>query len=117
MIQPDGRMVLHAQPAHYALDDAQGVANPRGLHAERLGVDIHIMLADGAPVRNITAAVQNAHLEVEAVVGSPVAAGHACLTPEERDQLDAYHARVLAVVGPQVPADVRDWLTTACAPV
>ena len=50
-IQPDGRMVLHAQPAHYTLDGAHGVANPRGLHAERLGVDVHVMLADGAPVR------------------------------------------------------------------
>ena len=62
MIQPDGRTVLHAQPAHYTLDGAHGVANPRGLHAERLGVDIHVMLADGAPVRNLTEAVQNAHL-------------------------------------------------------
>ena len=85
VIQPDGRMVLHAQPAHYTLDGADGVSDPKGLHAERLGVDIHVMLADGAPIRNITEAVQNAHLQVEAVVGSPIAAGLACLSPEERD--------------------------------
>ena len=85
VIQPDGRMVLHAQPAHYTLDGANGVSDPKGLHAERLGVDIHVMLADGAPVRNITDAVQNAHLEVEAVVGSPIAAGFACLSAEERE--------------------------------
>ena len=85
VIQPDGRMVLHAQPAHYTLDGAHGVANPKGLHAERLGVDIHVMLADGAPIRNLTESVQQAHLAVEAVVGSPIAAGLACLTPEERD--------------------------------
>lgn len=84
-IEPDGRMVLHAQPAHYTLDGAHGVANPQGLHAERLGVDIHVMLADGAPVRNLIEAVQNAHLEVESVVAAPIAAGHACLTPEERE--------------------------------
>jgi len=84
-IQPDGRMVLHAQPAHYTLDGAHGVANPKGLHAERLGVDIHIMLADGAPVRNLTEAVQNAHLDVEAVVATPLAAGYSCLNDEERD--------------------------------
>ncbi|MEP7221815.1 MAG: cell division FtsA domain-containing protein, partial [Novosphingobium sp.] len=41
--------------------------------------------ADGAPIRNITEAVQNAHLDVEAVIASPIAAGHACLTAEERD--------------------------------
>lgn len=85
VIQPDGRMVLHAQPAQYRLDGAHGVGNPKGLHAERLGVDIHIMLADGAPIRNLTEAVQSAHLEVEAIVGSPIAAGQACLSPEERD--------------------------------
>jgi cell division protein FtsA len=85
MIRPDGRTVLHAQPAHYTLDGAHGVANPRGLHAERLGVDIHVLLADGAPVRNLTEAVQNAHLDVEGVVAAPLAAGHACLTIEERE--------------------------------
>ncbi len=85
MIQPDGRTVLHAQPAHYTLDGAHGIANPRGLHAEQLGVDIHVMLADGAPVRNLMEAVQNAHLDVEGVVAAPLASGYACLLPEERE--------------------------------
>ena len=84
-IQPDGRSVLHAQPACYTLDGAHGVANPRGLHAERLGVDVHVMLADGAPVRNLMEAVQSAHLEVEAVVAAPLASGYACLSEEERE--------------------------------
>ncbi|HEX7759693.1 MAG TPA: aminopeptidase P family protein [Caulobacteraceae bacterium] len=39
------------------------------------------------------------------------------LSAEDRAQMDAYHARVLAVVGPQVPADVRAWLEEACAPL
>lgn len=85
VIRPEGRMVLHALPAHYTLDGAHGVANPRGLHADRLGVDIHVMLADGAPIRNLTEAVQNAHLDVEAVVASPMAAAFASLTQEERE--------------------------------
>lgn len=84
-LEPDGRTVLHAQPAWYFLDGAHGVSNPKGLHAERLGVDVHVMLADGAPVRNVTEAVQNAHLDVEGVVASPLATGYACLTAEERD--------------------------------
>jgi Xaa-Pro aminopeptidase len=41
----------------------------------------------------------------------------ALLTPEEAAQLDAYHARVLAVVGPQAPAEVRAWLEEVCAPI
>ena len=84
VIQPEGRMVLHAQPAHYTLDGAHGVGNPKGLHAERLGVDIHVMLADGAPVRNLTEAVQNAHLDVEAVVASPMAVSYTHLDVYKR---------------------------------
>ncbi len=41
----------------------------------------------------------------------------AMLTPEEIAQLDTYHARVLAVVGPQVPAEVAAWLQDACEPI
>ncbi len=37
------------------------------------------------------------------------------LTPEERAQLDAYHARVLTEIGPKVPPDVAAWLREACA--
>ena len=39
------------------------------------------------------------------------------LSVVERDWLDAYHARVLAVIGPQVEPEVRDWLVKACAPI
>ena len=41
----------------------------------------------------------------------------AMLTATEISQLDAYHARVLAVVGPQAPADVAAWLAEVCAPI
>jgi Xaa-Pro aminopeptidase len=39
------------------------------------------------------------------------------LTPGERAQVDAYHARVLSDVGPLVEAAVRRWLEGACAPL
>lgn len=84
-ILPDGRTVLHAHPAYYTLDGAHGIANPKGLHAETLGVDIHVMLADGAPIRNLVEAVQSAHLDVEGVIASPLAASRACLSSEERE--------------------------------
>jgi len=37
------------------------------------------------------------------------------LAPAERDWLDAYHARVLDLIGPRVSQTARDWLTAACA--
>ena len=39
------------------------------------------------------------------------------LTDEERAQLDAYHARVLASLASLLPADVAAWLETVCAPI
>ncbi len=79
------RVVLHAHPALYTIDGVEGVKQPIGLHAERLGVDIHVIAADPAPLRNLDYVSRSAHLGVRAIVASPVAAALACLTPEERE--------------------------------
>ena len=84
-IDPAGRMVLHAQPALYTLDGITGVKNPLGLHADRLGVHIHVVAADGSPVRNIGLCVAKSHLEVKSIIAAPVATGLACLSAEERE--------------------------------
>jgi Xaa-Pro aminopeptidase len=41
----------------------------------------------------------------------------AMLSPEERAQLDTYHARVREVIGPLVEADVQTWLTEVTRPI
>jgi cell division protein FtsA len=77
--------VLHAQPALYTLDGLTGVKKPLGLHADRLGVHIHVVAADGSPVRNLDLCVRSAHLEVKSIIAAPVATGLACLSEEERE--------------------------------
>lgn len=84
-INPGGRMVLHAQPTRYTLDGLAGVKQPKGLHAERMGVDIHVVSTEGAPVRNLDLCVRSAHLEVKSIIAAPVATGLACLSEEERE--------------------------------
>lgn len=84
-IDTRGKMLLHAQPALYTLDGLSGVRNPIGLHADVLGVDIHVVLADASPVRNVEMAVCAAHLGVASIVAAPLAAGMACLNEEERE--------------------------------
>lgn len=79
------QVVLHAHPALYTIDQAQGVQNPIGLYANRLGVDIHVIAADPAPVRNIDTVIRSAHLGVHRIIASPLAAGFACLNEEERE--------------------------------
>lgn len=84
-LDPEGRMILHAQPTLYTLDGLQGVKRPLGLHADKLGVDIHVVCADQSPIRNIDLCVRSAHLGVEAIIASPVATGMAVLSEEERE--------------------------------
>ena len=84
-IDSGGRMILHALPALYTLDDLQGVKKPLGLHADKLAVDIHVVAAEPSPVKNLDLCVRSAHLGVHAIVASPVAAGKACLSDEERE--------------------------------
>ncbi|MBX9795285.1 cell division protein FtsA [Sphingomonas sp.] len=84
-IDPAGRMVLHAQPALYTLDHVTGVKNPLGLHADRLGVHIHVIAAEGSPLRNLDLCVRSAHLEVKSIIATPLATGMACLSDEERE--------------------------------
>lgn len=84
-IDPEGRMVLHAQPTLYTLDGLRGVKAPLGLHADRLGVDIHVVAAEPSPVRNLDLCVRKAHLAVKSIVAAPIATGMACLSEEERE--------------------------------
>ena len=84
-IDSGGQTVLHANPALFTIDRAQGVQQPIGLYASRLGVDIHVIAAEPAPLRNLDYVIRSAHLGVKAIVASPVAAALACLTPEERE--------------------------------
>lgn len=81
----NGKTVLHVQPTLYSLDGAGGVPNPVGLHADLLGVDIHFLMADPSPVRNLESTIRAAHLEPSAIVATPLATGLSCLTEEERD--------------------------------
>ncbi len=55
-----GQVVLHAHPALYTIDGVEGVKHPIGLHADRLGVDIHVVAADPAPLRNIDYVIRSA---------------------------------------------------------
>src|SRR6059058_1327414 len=84
-IDRNGQVVLHAHPALYTIDRAQGVQQPIGLYANRLGVDIHVIAAEPAPLRNIDTVIRQAHLGVKAIVASPIAAALACLGEEERE--------------------------------
>jgi cell division protein FtsA len=85
MRDADNRQVIHSIPVGFSIDDSRGIRDPRGMVGERLGVNMHIVTAAKASVRNHAAAIGRSHLELEALVVSPYAAGLACLADDEMD--------------------------------
>ena len=81
---PD-RQVIHSIPVGFSIDDSRGILDPRGMVGERLGVNMHIVSAPAASVRNHAAAIGRAHLVVDALVVAPYAAGLACLAEDEME--------------------------------
>ena len=80
-----GRAVLHSLPIGYSLDETHGIRDPRGMLGQRFGVDMHVVTADVAALRNIMLAIEHCHLGVEAMVASPYMGGLAVLADDEAD--------------------------------
>jgi cell division protein FtsA len=81
--EPGDRQVVHSVPVGFSIDDSRGIRDPRGMFGERLGVDMHLVSAAAGAVRNHTSAVGRAHLELDALVVSPYAAGLGALVADE----------------------------------
>lgn len=79
---PD-RVILHAFPVGWAVDDSRGVRDPRGMFGHRLGVTVHVITAAAAPLRNLLNCIQSCHLDLKSVVVTPYASGLAALTDDE----------------------------------
>jgi cell division protein FtsA len=77
------RMVLHALPTGYRLDDHNGIRDPLGMCGERLGIDIHAVTADEVAIRNLSLCVERCHLGVSGLVAAPYASALAVITPDE----------------------------------
>jgi cell division protein FtsA len=101
-----------------------------------LGVDLHVLTAEGSAARNLMLAVERCHLGIEAVIATPYASGLSTLVDDEADMGVAVvdlggsttsvgvfagghlvHADALAVGGMHVTMDIARGLTTrfACA--
>jgi cell division protein FtsA len=81
--EPGDRQIIHSVPVGFSIDDSRGIRDPRGMFGERLGVNMNVVTARAACVRNHSAAIGRAHLAVDAVVVGPYAAGLSCLVDDE----------------------------------
>jgi cell division protein FtsA len=98
---------------------------------ERLGVDMHMVTGESAPLRNLELCIARCHLSVEAMVATPYAAGLAALVEDETELgvacvdmgggtttisvfMDGQfvHADALAIGGQHVTTDIARGLST-----
>ena len=79
------RSVVHSLPIGYTLDGETGILDPRGMIGDTLGVDMHVLTAENAPLRNLELCINRAHLSVEAMVATPYASGLAALVDDETE--------------------------------
>jgi len=77
------REVVHSLPVGFSLDGERGVRDPSGMVGDTLGVDMHVLTADSAPMRNLELAINRSHLSVERMVAAPYASGLAALVDDE----------------------------------
>lgn len=81
----EGRRIVHSLPLGFALDETEGVVDPRGLCCETLGLRLHVIDVAVSALRNLTQTLARADLSLEAAVAAPLAAGLGVLTPDERE--------------------------------
>lgn len=79
------RHLVHSLPIGYTLDGERGIRDPLGMLGDTLGVDMHVLTADSAPLRNLELCINRCHLSVEAIVATPYASGLAALVDDEAE--------------------------------
>lgn len=128
------REVVHALPVGFSLDAERGVRDPRGMVGDTLGVDMHVLTGDSAPMRNLELCINRSHLSVERMVATPYASGLAALVDDELEMGAAcidmgggtttisvfnegkfIHADAIPIGGNHVTLDLAKGLSTSIA--
>ena len=85
MKEPADREVIHSIPVGFSIDASRGIRDPRGMYGQKLGVNMHVVMASAGAVRNLANCIGRCHLEIAGLVVSPYAAGLACLVDDETE--------------------------------
>ena len=80
-----GYETIHCMGTNYQIDNSELVKDPRGLYAEKLGIDILLGVLPDSMYRNIVSVVEGARLAVDSKIFSAYADGLACLVEDEKE--------------------------------
>jgi cell division protein FtsA len=80
----EGHTLVHLNQVACRLDGAGGVADPSGMAGTMLAADMHAVIVEDGPLRNLLQAIEGAWLNPTGFVPAPYASGLAVTTEEER---------------------------------
>jgi cell division protein FtsA len=90
---PAGRKLLQVIPRTFSLD-GQSVQEPVGMYGDELKVEMHMVMADMAPVQNLARCVNNAGVKIKDMIPSSWASAEAILSEDEKQ-----HGVLIADIG------------------
>lgn len=82
-LQTADTSIIHCFPAHYQLDGARGLRDPRGMIGKKLGAELQIITAKEPYIRNLSQCIARAHLNVAEYVMASHASAMGVLEEDE----------------------------------
>jgi cell division protein FtsA len=79
------RMILHALPREYVVDNQDGIRDPIGMSGVRLQVRVNLVTAATSCIQNVIRCVERCGLSVADVVLEPLASADAVLSEDEKE--------------------------------
>jgi cell division protein FtsA len=129
---PSNKEIIHVIAKTYSLDDQKGIKDPLGMNGVRLEVDAMIIEGSTPYVRNLMKCFEQAGIEVENFVLSPLAAAKATLSKRQKElgvalvdigggttslavyeENDLLHTAVLSIGGGHITNDIAIGLRTS----
>lgn len=82
---PPNRQIIHVLPMSFTVDGQDEIKDPVGMHGVRLEVCCLIIDGSSPFIRNLTKCVNEAGLNVENLIASPLAGAEAVLTKRQKE--------------------------------
>jgi cell division protein FtsA len=79
------RMILHALPREYVVDNQDGIRDPVGMSGVRLQARVNLVTAATSCIQNVVRCVERCGLTVADVVLEPLASADAVLSEDEKE--------------------------------
>lgn len=77
--------LIHCLPTNYQLNGGELIKDPHNIYGENLGLNLLMGFYPSILYKNLSAVIENAHLEIAEKTFSAYAAGLACLVEDEKE--------------------------------